>query len=171
MALIQVNFMSKALLRTVTVNVILPVDKFSMADQAEREDKPYKTLYLLHGIFGNYTDWVTGTDIVRLAQARDLAVVMPSGENGFYLDQPDQGRNYAAFIGEELVNITRKMFPLSRKREDTFIGGLSMGGYGAIRTMTHSAAFSGFQARCISWRMRRRGETGILPTRKAASAS
>ena len=133
MALIQVNFMSKALLRTVTVNVILPVDKFSMADQAEREDKPYKTLYLLHGIFGNYTDWVTGTDIVRLAQARDLAVVMPSGENGFYLDQPDQGRNYAAFIGEELVNITRKMFPLSRKREDTFIGGLSMGGYGAIR--------------------------------------
>ena len=103
MALIQVNFMSKALLRTVTVNVILPVDKFSMADQIEREDKPYKTLYLLHGIFGNYTAWVTGTDIVRLAQARDLAVVMPSGENGFYLDQPDQGRNYAAFIGEELV--------------------------------------------------------------------
>ena len=92
MALIQVNFMSKALLRTVTVNVILPVDKFSMADQAEREDKPYKTLYLLHGIFGNYTDWVTGTDIVRLAQARDLAVVMPSGENGFYLDQPDHWR-------------------------------------------------------------------------------
>jgi len=32
-----------------------------------------------------------------------------------------------------LVELTRKMFPLSRKREDTFIGGLSMGGYGAMR--------------------------------------
>jgi len=133
MALIQVNFMSKALLRTVTVNVILPVDKFSLTGNTKETEKQYKTLYLLHGIFGNYTDWIAGTDILRLAQARDLAVVMPSGENGFYLDQPEQGRNYATFIGEELVEITRKMFPLSRKREDTFIGGLSMGGYGAIR--------------------------------------
>ena len=133
MALIQVNFMSKALMRTVTVNVILPVDKFSLTHIQDNADKKYKTLYLLHGIFGNYTDWISGTNIQRLAEAKDLAVVMPSGENGFYLDQPIQGRLYATFIGDELVEITRRMFPLSRKKEDTFIGGLSMGGYGAIR--------------------------------------
>ena len=48
------------------------------------------------------------------------------------LDKRAVGRD-VVFIGEELVEITRKMFPLSRKREDTFIGGLSMGGFGALR--------------------------------------
>ena len=64
---------------------------------------------------------------------KNLAVVMPAGENAFYVDQPSIGAMHGQFIGEELVEITRKMFPLSRKREDTFIGGLSMGGFGALR--------------------------------------
>ena len=134
MAFIQVNFVSKALMRTVTINAILPVDKFSLNPNEVREEKPFKTLYLLHGLLGNYTDWVNGTRVQRWAEARDLAVIMPSGENGFYVDSPVAPWNrYGQFIGEELVEITRKMFPLSHKREDTFIGGLSMGGFGAIR--------------------------------------
>ena len=61
MALLQVNLLSETLMRTVPVQVILPVDKITLPGMAPREEKPYKTLYLLHGIFGNYTDWVTGT--------------------------------------------------------------------------------------------------------------
>lgn len=133
MALIQVNLFSQSLMRTVPVNVILPVDKMVMPGQPIREDKPYKTLYLLHGVFGNYTDWVTGTRIQRFAEENDLCVVMPSGDNAFYVDQPAGNNLYGQFIGQELVELTRKMFPLSRKREDTFIGGLSMGGFGALR--------------------------------------
>ncbi len=133
MALIQVNFMSKTLLRTVPLRVILPVDKFTRPGMPVREDKPYKTLYLLHGLFGNCTDWISGTRIQRWAEEKNLAVVMPSGDNSFYLDQPASGNLYGEFIGQELVEITRKMFPLSHDREDTYIGGLSMGGYGAIR--------------------------------------
>ena len=57
MAFIQVSFMSKTLMRTVPLQVILPVDKFTFGPP-EREAKPFKTLYLLHGIFGNATDWV-----------------------------------------------------------------------------------------------------------------
>jgi S-formylglutathione hydrolase FrmB len=133
MALIQVNFMSKKLLRTVPIQVILPVDKFTMGNTPTREEKPYKTLYLLHGLFGNYTDWVTGTRIQKWAEEKNLCVVMPSGDNSFYLDQPASGNLYGEYIGQELVEITRKMFPLSHNREDTYIGGLSMGGYGAIR--------------------------------------
>lgn len=133
MALIQVNFMSMSLMRTVPVNVILPVDKMTFMSMPAREEKPYKTLYLLHGIFGNYTDWVSGTNIQRWAEEKDLAVVMPSGDNTFYVDNPGANNYYGEFIGKELVEITRKMFPLSRKREDTYIAGLSMGGYGALR--------------------------------------
>ncbi len=133
MALIQMNLLSQSLMRTVPVNVILPADKMLFPGMKQREDKPYQTLYLLHGVFGNYTDWITGTRIQRYAQEHDLAVVMPSGDNAFYLDHPRRGDNYGEFIGKELVSLTRKIFPLSKRREDTFIGGLSMGGYGALR--------------------------------------
>lgn len=133
MAFIQMNFFSQTLMRQVPVNVILPVDKLLFPGAPKREEKPYKTLYLLHGIFGNYTDWIVGTRIQRFAEENDLVVVMPSGDNAFYLDQPVTNNFYGEFIGRELVEMTRKMFPLSHKREDTFIGGLSMGGFGAMR--------------------------------------
>lgn len=133
MALLQVSFFSKSLMRTVPVTVVLPVDKIFFLGMPVREEKPFKTLYLLHGIFGNHTDWVSGTNIQRWAEEKDLAVVMPSGENSFYVDNPGEGRDFGRFTGEELVEVTRKMFPLSRRREDTYIAGLSMGGYGAIR--------------------------------------
>ncbi len=120
-------------MRTVDVTVILPTDKV-MPGQAEyAPQRPLKTLYLLHGIFGSCHDWVNGTRIAAWAQNRDLAVVMPSAENKFYVDNPRSGDNFGKFIGEDLVEFTRRSFPLSHAREDTFIGGLSMGGYGAIR--------------------------------------
>lgn len=132
MAIVEVNFISKCLMRTVTFNAIIPADKFGPAEEGAPQ-KPFKTLYLLHGIFGNYTDWVNGTRIQSWAERNNLAVIMPSGENRFYLDDEKGGEQYGAFIGQELVSFTRKLFPLSDKREDTFIAGLSMGGYGAIR--------------------------------------
>ena len=135
MALIQVNYMSKALFRIVPINVILPVDRFD-AD-ADRylmdKDHKYKTLYLLHGLLGNYTDWVSQTRIQKWAEEKNLAVVMPSGDNAFYFKSRTPWDDYETFIGEELPEITRRMFPLSDRREDTFIAGLSMGGYGALR--------------------------------------
>lgn len=149
MAIIQVNYMSQALWRTVPIQVILPVDKWT-ADKQLAERKPFKTLYLLHGLLGNYTDWVSGTRIQRWAEERDLAVVMPSGDNAFYVDHPETNNRYGEFVGKELVEITRRMFPLSDKREDTFIGGLSMGGFGAMRnglkyhdTFSHIISLSG----------------------------
>ena len=135
MALIQVNYLSKALFRIVPMNVILPADKFD-ADTNEylqKEDRKYKTLYLLHGLLGNYTDWISQTRIQKWAEEKNLAVVMPSGDNSFYFKSRTPWNDYETFIGEELVEITRRMFPLSDRREDTFIAGLSMGGYGALR--------------------------------------
>jgi S-formylglutathione hydrolase FrmB len=130
MALIQADLFSQSLGRTVTINAVIPCDKMYF-DGIRREVKPFKTLYLLHGIFGNYTDWITGTRIQRWAQDRNLAVIMPSGENKFYVDN-EKLLDFGSKFIEELVYVTRDMFNLSHKREDTFIAGLSMGGYGAI---------------------------------------
>ena len=132
MALIEMNIVSHALLRCVPVQVILPADKWN-ADGTLMPRKKFKTLYLLHGLWGNCTDWVTCSRIRQWAEKRDLAVVMPSGDNSFYIDRPESNNNYGKFLGEELIEMTRRMFPLSEKREDTFIAGLSMGGFGAMR--------------------------------------
>lgn len=131
MALIQMHYRSDALWRSVPVNVILPVDKWENGVPVNH-GKKFKTLYLLHGLHGDCTEWFTKTRLRRWAEANNLAVVMPAGDNSYYVDQPDAMANYGEFIGRELVEMTRAMFPLSCKREDTFIGGLSMGGFGAM---------------------------------------
>lgn len=145
MALIQVNYLSKVLFRTVPVNVILPSDKISF-ETLDYQGVPaggYPTLFLLHGLLGNYTDWVSGTRVQRWAEDAGLAVVMPSGDNAFYIPGQTANSDYGAFVGEELPRVMRDMFPLSRRREDTFIAGLSMGGFGALRNgMKYAQNFS-----------------------------
>jgi len=133
MALLQVNFRSKALRRIATFNALVPLEKTDVPGQPEIPRGPMKALYLLHGYTGNYTDWVCGSPIQELSETHNIAVFMPSGDNFFYLDDTDMGALYAEYIGNELVEFTHEMFPLSGKRDDTFIGGYSMGGYGAIR--------------------------------------
>lgn len=133
MAIVRVELFSESLLRKVPVTCIIPIDKSNYFDlENDKVELPLKTLYLLHGGFGSDLDWLSGTRIERYATEHHLAVIMPAGENGFYLDTKSGVRNYGQFIGKELVELMQKMFPLSSKREDTFIGGLSMGGYGAL---------------------------------------
>jgi S-formylglutathione hydrolase FrmB len=91
-------------------------------------------LYLLHGFSGGGMDWLLGSQIQELAIRYNVAIVMPSGDNSFYLDGKGTGRAYGTFVGEELVNYIAKTFGLSNKKEDIYIGGLSMGGFGAIHT-------------------------------------
>lgn len=142
MALIGMTFFSKTLMRTVEVQVILPIDKVGTTG-GNGKSRDFKTLYLLHGVLGSSMDWISGTCIQRWAEARGLAVVMPSGENSFYFDHALPNSAYGAFIGQELPGMMQKTFPLSDRREDTFIGGLSMGGYGALHNgLKYSDTFS-----------------------------
>lgn len=135
MSIVKVNFFSEALLRYVNFTAILPIDKRSVDGESRRsKNRPFRTLYLLHGIYGGEYDWLTGSRIKRWAQERNLAVIMPAGENKFYCDIDGSGDRFAQYIGKDLVDFTRTMFRLSEKREDTFIAGLSMGGAGAFLT-------------------------------------
>lgn len=130
MALFQTTFTSQSLKRAVSINVLIPVDtKFGMP---QREERLFKTLYLLHGLSGDHTHWLTLANTTEYSQINDLAIVMPAGESSFYMDHEQSGKMYSEFIGRELIDFTRRAFPLSRKREDTFIGGLSMGGFGSL---------------------------------------
>lgn len=139
MAIMRVTFSSEVLCRYIDFNVIVPMETPGLPGAEEKEsaikktEKKFKTLYLLHGYSGNQDDWLTYSNIRALADQYGIAVVMPAGENSFYVDGCAAGTHWGEMVGKELVEFTRRMFPLSPKREDTFIGGLSMGGFGALR--------------------------------------
>ena len=99
---------------------------------AKHRQGPYRTVYLLHGLFGQDNDWIDKTHVVQTAEARDVALIMPSGEDGLYLNKPEINEWHGKFISEELVEVTRRLFPLSRKREDTALAGISIGAYTAL---------------------------------------
>lgn len=144
MAIIQVKFFSNCLMRTVPFVAILPNDgAFSEYGEPDFVIGKMKTLYLLHGYTGDETDYLANTRIRELSKKYGIAVIMPDGDNSFYVDHPVEKRYFGKYIGEELVEYTRRLFRLSEKREDTYIGGLSMGGYGAMRNgLKYSHNFS-----------------------------
>lgn len=144
MAIGTFEFFSDSLKRGTQFRIILPNE----ADAAsEGETMPMKMLMLLHGYCGNSGDWLWNSAAVEMAQKYHLCIVLPSGENSFYLDGKETGRQYATYVGQELVRYVRKTFGLSCRREDTFIGGYSMGGFGAIHTaLQFTDTFAGAMA-------------------------
>ena len=135
MATVSVEFFSDCLKGFTDFKLILPNDlpPFILGSNPHF-NRPMKTLILLHGYSGSNTDWIYNTRISELAGRYNLAVVCPQGGNSFYLDGPETGRQYASFIGRELPAYVSKTFGLSPAGEDVFIGGFSMGGFGAIHT-------------------------------------
>lgn len=135
MAICTIEFFSNKLRQFTTFKAILPNDlPPEMAAGNPHFQRPMQTLILLHGYSGSETDWLYNTQISALAGRYNLAILCPNGGNSFYLDGPETGRQYGAFVGEELPDYAARLFGLSRARADTFIGGFSMGGFGAIHT-------------------------------------
>ncbi len=131
MALIHCDFYSEALKLSVSMCVILPqATQIGMKGVSRR--RKHRTLYLLHGLSDDHTIWQRRTSIERYAASLGLAVVMPAGHRSYYTDMVS-GPRYWTFISEELPQIARSFFPLSGEREDNFVAGLSMGGYGAFK--------------------------------------
>lgn len=134
MALGKMLFYSKELGRNVEFRFILPDEPNAFEGDNPHYNRRMKTLYLLHGHGNCNEEWLTGSSIKEYAYLYNLAVFMPSGENSFYLNHEAAKANYANYVGRELIEYTRKTFGLSDRKEDTFIGGLSMGGFGALHT-------------------------------------
>ena len=96
MAFLQVDYKSGQLSRKVHFNVFLPVD----VSPDGKTGAPWRTLYLLHGIYGDCSSWVTGSCVQRYADDRNLCVVMPDGENGccYCLVEPGTMSSFASSV-------------------------------------------------------------------------
>lgn len=133
MALIQCHFYSETLGLSTSMTVILPEEtstQIGMRNVSTGTEHP--TLYLLHGLSDDDTIWLRRTSIERYVAPLGLAVVMPQVHRSFYTDM-EYGGKYWTYISEEVPRVARSFFRLSARREDNFVAGLSMGGYGAFK--------------------------------------
>ncbi|MBQ7991858.1 MAG: hypothetical protein IJ252_02395 [Solobacterium sp.] len=134
MALFRLNFTSKYLAGPAEVNVIMPDADFSKSpSEFYGSGKKYKALWLLHGTYGDYTDWIRKSNAELYACEKQVAVIMPSALNTNYVDWTTfaMGHNVYSFFFEELMPLIYGWLPVSDRKEDNFIAGLSMGGRGA----------------------------------------
>ncbi|MDD5597328.1 MAG: alpha/beta hydrolase family protein [Victivallaceae bacterium] len=158
MAFIQCSFHSDALKMACSMNVIIPqVSATQIGMESGRGKKEYPVLYLLHGCSDDHTIWGRRSSIERYVAGRDLAVVMPEAHRSFYTDMKSGGQ-YWTFISEELPRIVKALFPVSAERRNTFVAGLSMGGYGAFKLALRcpekfaaAASLSGVTDICQLW--------------------
>lgn len=135
MALIDIKLFSTTLLTNTDIRVVVPTpDEPFYSDETPfyKPGKKYQVLYLLHGAHGDCTVWTRNTGIERYAQAHKLIVVSASVTNSCYLDMA-HGSRFMTYMTKELPAFINSVFPVSTRPEDTFIAGISMGGYGTYR--------------------------------------
>ncbi|MGI6715872.1 MAG: alpha/beta hydrolase [Eubacteriales bacterium] len=135
MALMHVDYFSNVLGMCMNMDVIIPQNTSGQIGLEGKCYDTYPTLYLLHGMSDDHTIWQRRTSIERYATYKKIAVVMPTTHLAWYTDMECGYRKYFTFISKELPEICRSFFPrMSIKREETWVAGLSMGGYGALKT-------------------------------------
>lgn len=129
------EFHAQTIMQHANFSFVLPndVEMEEVFDKSHYE-RDTMNLILLHGLTGTDTDWLYGGVAQEMAIQYNINVFMPTTGNSFYLNKSYSGADYADFIAKELPAYIRQTFGIRMKRENTIIGGLSMGGYGAIRT-------------------------------------
>jgi len=143
MAHLRCDFFAESLTLSTSMTVILPERAAGQIGMGGTDsDAPPPVLYLLHGLSDDDTIWLRRTSIERYVSALGLAVVMPQVHRSFYIDEA-YGEKFWTFVSEELPAIVQSFFRVSSAPEDTYVAGLSMGGYGAFKlALRHPERFA-----------------------------
>ncbi|KQX35659.1 hypothetical protein ASD04_12785 [Devosia sp. Root436] len=136
MSRIEFSYHSKSLGYRTKVTAIVPsLDWIEMMRGMGDNDfigTRFPALWLLHGTSGDNDCWTRFTRIESWAEQNRIAVFMPDARLSAYSDM-DKGPAHYTHIVDELPEVCRTLFPILEGRANNFIGGLSMGGYGALK--------------------------------------
>ena len=159
MAFMQCYIRSSVLGKGCNLNVLLP-QAYEADGVTPKARQTYKVLYLLHGLSDDYSSWMRRTSIERYLEKYNVAAIMPDVDRSFYTDMK-KGLKYWQFISEELPGLVKQLFPVSTCKEDTYVAGFSMGGYGALKlALTYSERFAACAALSGAVDIRARFELG-----------
>jgi putative tributyrin esterase len=121
----------------------------ALPDSYSKGKSRYPVLYLLHGAYGHFGDWLNSTPdknaVKRLADQYNIIIVMPEGERfSFYLDSPvNKGSQFETYLTSEVIGAIDKKYRTIAEKKGRVIAGLSMGGHGALYLATrHPELFS-----------------------------
>ncbi len=90
-------------------------------------------LFLLHGLYGDYTNWSKLTKLVAYSEDLDLIIAMPGVGDSWYANSPsDPAARYEDFVVRDFIAEIDGKYRTIADREHRFIAGLSMGGYAAV---------------------------------------
>jgi putative tributyrin esterase len=131
------SFHSASLSRDVEYRIYLPRNY-------EQGSQSFPVLYLLHGFYGNFTDWDKQSHLRKFAENLDFIIVMPDGDNSWYVNSMSDSRNsYEDFIVKDLIGEVDGHYRTVASRKSRAIAGDSMGGYGALNlALRHPELFA-----------------------------
>lgn len=129
MGLFTGDFYSESLRMTTQIRVIFPDISNDVTPVMEGEPR---VLYLLHGLSANSGEWTRFSKIEYYAKKYNFIIIMPEVQRSFYCDAA-YGSQYFTYVADELPTICCRWFRLNSTRENTFLAGESMGGYGAVK--------------------------------------
>lgn len=134
MAILSLTRAWSSLEEQTTLHVILPNEI--------RDSQKLQVLWLLHGLGDNGSGWIRKTNLEALTKYTNLAVITPEMNRSFYMNLKN-GLPYWDYLTQEVIPEMRKLLPLSLDPKDNFVGGASMGGFGALKlAFTHPDWFS-----------------------------
>src|SRR6476469_4037203 len=124
MALATIHYYSHSLRKASSFNAVFP--------DSPDAPRPWSVYYLLHGLSDDHTTWMRRSCIERYTLGYPLMVVMPDGDRGWYTNAVEGGA-YEDDLLNEVMGMIDKNFPVKAERAGRAIGGLSMGGFGAVK--------------------------------------
>jgi S-formylglutathione hydrolase FrmB len=125
-----IQFKSSLTGKMLPYSVLLPPDYASPA----RRTQSYPVLYLLHGLSGHYSNWLSKTKLAEYAALYQMIIVTPEGNDGWYTDSATVSADkYETYIVQELIPDVESRFRAIKTRAGRAVAGLSMGGYGALK--------------------------------------
>jgi S-formylglutathione hydrolase FrmB len=134
MAFATINYHSRSLQKASSFNIVFP--------EGPEVSRPWSAFYLLHGLSDDHTIWMRRTSIERYVGAWPLVVVMPDGGRGWY-SNAKQGCAYEDDLLKDVIGTVERTFPVKAERSGRAIGGLSMGGFGAVKLgLKHAEMFA-----------------------------
>ncbi len=146
-------FMSQSLNRLMPYYVYLPPGYESGVGR-------YPVLYLLHGYYGSFIEWAevgihqAADELIRSGQIQPMIIVMPEGEQSYYVNHGNDGPRWGDYIVSDVVKEVDRNFRTIPSAESRAIGGLSMGGTGALHlAFSHPSEFGivGAHAPTLKW--------------------
>lgn len=123
MAHLTCTFSSEYLRMNTSITVVLP---------EQQEMRETKVVYLLHGLMDNCSGWSRYSAVERYAREHNVALIMPEVQRSFYTDM-ELGLSYFSYVLKELPFVCQRFFGFSKEKQYSYIMGLSMGGYGALK--------------------------------------